>query len=157
MHFPIIRLEKPETEKADFDKSLPYDDYTLLSHTDYAGDVYDTSARQRVIKSAWLADLFKGIATLNTETETITFLDKETVTANFKDYLRELTESLAEKAEKETLSGYELKMAGEDYKDCVALFCLPEDYIQTTMDFIDDAKYKAGKTYKIGNIFDAHI
>ena len=157
MHFPIICLEKPETEKADFAESLPSDDYTLLSHTDYAGDVYDTSARQRVIKSTWLADLFKGIATLDTEAETITFLNKETVTATFKDYLKELTESLAEKAEKGTLSEYELKMAGEEYKDCGILFCLPEDYVQTTMDFIDDARYRAGRTYKIGNIFDAHI
>lgn len=157
MHFPVIRLEKPETEKQDFTEHLPYDDYTLLSHTDYFGEVYNATERQCVIKSAWLADLFKGIATLNTETETITFLDKETVTANFKDYLKKLTESLAEKAEKETLSGYELKMAGEDYKDCGILFCLPEDYVQTTMDFIDDARYMAGRTYKIGNIFDAHI
>lgn len=157
MHFPIIRLEKPETEKQDFTEHLPYDDYTLLSHTDYFGKVYNATERQHVIRSAWLADLFKGIAILDTEAETITFLDDKTVTATFKDYLKELTESLAEKAEKGTLSGYELKMAGKEYKDCGILFCLPEDYVQTTMDFIDDARYMAGRTYKIGNIFDAHI
>lgn len=154
MHFPIIAIESLETDKADFIKDLPYEERTLESNTDYYGDMYDPKNRLKVIRSKWLKSLLKGYATVNARNQTITFLDAETIRKNFKRYLEKTTEELHRKATKGKLSGYDLLNAGNRYNNFSTMFYW--DYGQTSFDFIEDAEYHAGKTVRIGNIFDAH-
>lgn len=155
MHFPIICIENLDTPKRDWVTDLPYDDKTLCEHTDYYGEMYTKEERLDVIRSKWLKDLFDGFATIDAKKGTITFLDQDTVSRRFKDYLINLTEDLYEKAKVHKLLGYELYFAGSSFKGFDTLFY--KEYGQTSFDFIDDAKYMACQTYCIGNIFDAHI
>lgn len=154
MHFPIIKLETIDTPVSDFEINLPAEDPCLDTYTDYCGDLYNTEDRKAVINSDWLKRLFDGFATINTEDETITFLDRNTIERNFREYLKELTHKLADEADKEELSGFMFRWAGVDFRDFPTLFYL--DYVQTSFSFIEDSVYLAGQTYKIGNIFDAH-
>lgn len=155
MHFPIICIEEMSTPRKDWVNVLPYDDRTLNEHTDYYGEMYSPSERLEVIRSHWFKTLFEGYATIDAKKQTITFFDRETVERRFKDYLLNVTEELYEKAKCHNLRAYELRLAGSEYKGYYILFY--KDYGQTSFDFIDDAKYMAGQTYRIGNIFDAHI
>ena len=154
-HFAIIALERIETEKEDFMKELPYDDYTLNAHTDYFGDIYTEEERKAVIKSKWLKNLFDGYAEIDTKKETITFLDRETIRQNFKSALKDIVGDLYAKAVAGELSGFEFRYAGIEYKEHATMFYLDCGY--TSFQFIEDAVYYAGETFKIGNIFDAHI
>lgn len=156
MHFPIIRLEKADTPEEDWTIDLPYEDSTLARYTDYAGELYTPDERKNVIKSIWLKDLFLGYADIDTKKETVTFYSKEKCADSFAKYLREKTEELYHLADIHKLSGFKLRWAGVEYKDCSALFYI-EDYVRTSFDFMDDARYFAGETFKIGHIFDAHF
>lgn len=154
MHFPIIAIESLKTEKADFTEELNYGDVTLNSRCDYYGDVYSEKERAEVIGSDWLKWLFEGIATIDVENETITFLDRESIRKTIHDYLVQLAESLLSDAERGTLNRFDLRCAAEEYKGSSTLFYC--GYGQTSFEYISDAEYCAGMTVKIGNIFDAH-
>lgn len=156
MHFPIIILEEPSTNVEDWSIDVPYDDACIREHTDYTGDMYTPAERYDVINSTWLKELLDGFATLDTEQQTITFLDKETCFKHFQSYLRETIENLHEKADAGELRGYQMYLASQEYKGFSTLF-VTDGYAQTSFDFADDAPYRAEKTYKIGNIIDAHI
>ena len=156
MHFHVIKFEKIDTPVEDFDTELPYEDPTLLRYTDYYGEIISAEERKAVINSVWLKDLFDGVATIDTKAETITFLDEKTIKKSFKEYLKGLTSEMADKAEKEKLSGFEFRYAGVEYKGAPTLFCI-DDYVQTSFSFIEDAFYHANETWKFGNIFDAHF
>lgn len=160
MHFPIICLESYDIKVEDFEINLPYEDACLNEHCDYYGEIYDSEERRRVITSEWFKNLFAGYADVDIEKETITFRDNNTVYAVFSDYLKQLTETLYEKACKGELSGYEMHIACDSYDDCMALFFMNHDYCgygKTSFDLLDDAKLYAGQTFRIGNVFDAHI
>lgn len=154
-HFAIIKLESIETEKKDFSQELPYDDATLNEHTDYYGDRYTEDERQNVIRSKWLQELFDGFAVIDTKKETITFLDGKTIRSNFQTALEEITKDLYEKAVAGELTGFSFRYAGIEYKEHATMFYLDRGY--TSFEFIEDAEWHAGQTFKIGNIFDAHI
>lgn len=155
MHFPIIKLESLETEKADFETSLDYEDSTLNMWTDYYGELYTDSEREKVIKSNWLKEIFDGVATVDTEKETVTFLDSGTIRQTFREYLLELTTKLHEEAERGELRGFELRYATVEYKEFDAMFYIDCGY--TCFELIENAEWHAGETWKIGNIFDAHF
>lgn len=155
MHFPIIILEKPDTDVDNWDIDVPTNDACIESHTDYTGGLYDKQERNDVINSPWLRDLLDGYATLDTEKETITFLDKDMCDRRFKDYLEDFTKDLYEKAQERTLDHYDLIDLVENYKGYWCLFVV-ETFCETSLRFVDYAKWRAGKTYRIGNIVDAH-
>lgn len=155
MHFSIISLEDPSVDKADFLRELPFEDPTIEAFTDYYGDRYNASKREDVIKSWWLPKLFEGIATIDTENETITFLDEDTIRMTLKDYLRECVEKINERFEDGKLDFFEFREIGRHYKGADTMFYL-DDHAETSADFMEDAIYRAGKSYKIGHIFDAH-
>ena len=157
MHFPIIALEKIDTPVEDWAVDLPYDDATLHRFTDYAGELYSDEERKRVINSEWFKNLFDGYADVDTEKETITFYSVEKCAESFKRYLREKTEELYNLALDNKLTGFELKWSGVEYNHYPELFYVDGSYVQTSFDFIDDARYYAGETLRIGNIFDAHF
>lgn len=155
MHFPIIAIESLETEKADFTEELNYDDSTLNRYCDYYGEKYDEEEREKVIKSGWLKKLLEGIATIDEEKETITFLDEETIRCTIWKYLVELTQRLHDDAVDDKLTVFDLRWAAKEYKEYSTLFYV--GYGQTSFEYIEDAPYMAGQTVKIGNIFDAHF
>lgn len=156
MHFPIIKLEKIDTKVEDFDIDLPEEDPCLLSYTDYYGEIYNPEDRKNVINSVWLANLLDGYATIDTEAEAITFLNEDIIRGNFKKYLKRITSHLVELAKKEKLTSFDFRWAGIEYQDNSTIFCF-ENYCQKSFEFIADAFYHAGETWKIGNIFDAHF
>ena len=155
MHFPIIILEDPNTDVDNWDINID-NDACIESHTDYIGDIYNKQERNDVINSIWLSDLLDGFATLDTKEETITFLDKEKCERRFKDYLEDIAKNLYEKAQDGKLDYYDLVDIGYHYKEYWSLFVV-ETFAETSLNFIYNAQWRAGKTYRIGNIFDAHV
>ena len=155
MHFPIIKLEPVGLAREDWDIDLGYEDSTLNEHTDYYGDIYHADERRQVIESDWLKELLDGIATIDTEKETITFCDLPTIKNTLYDYYIQKVQVLSEAASQLDLSGYDFRDAGYHFRGFYTLFM--EDYGKTSMDFVEDAPYYAGETRQIGNIFDAHF
>ena len=155
MHFPIIKIEPIDLPKEAWSTDLDYDDWTLNEHTDYYGDIYNAEERKQVIKSNWLKELFDGIATIDTERETITFLDKQTIRNTLYDYYIQKVQELSEAASQQKLSGYNFRDAGYRFRGFYTLFM--EGYGKTSLQFVEDAQYYAGETWQIGNIFDAHF
>lgn len=155
MHFPIIKFESIDSDKKDWDINLPFEDPCLTEHTDYYGDLYSEEERKNVIHSKWLKELFEGIATINEEEETITILDSDTVRNTLNKYYEEIVDELKQLADAEKLTPYQIRRAGESYKDFDTLFYY--GYGRTSFDFIEDCLYMPGTTLRIGNIFDAHF
>ena len=157
MHFPIIVIEDVDNLPINWCRDLPIDDKTLQEHTDYYGEIYTPSERKEVIKAKWFTDFFDGFADVDTKKETITFKDKDTCRKHLMDYYKELAEELYDKAQTESIRGYDFYCAAMEYKGYPELFYLAkENYAQTSADFVGDSVYMAGKIYRIGNIFDAH-
>lgn len=155
MHFPIIKIESIALAREDWDIDLSYEDSCLNEHTDYYGEIYSPEDRREVIESNWLKEMLDGIATIDTEKETITYLDKQTIQNTLYDYYLQKATELFEKAGQQRISGYNFRSAGERFRDCYTLFV--EDFGKTSLDFVEDALYYAGETRQIGNIFDAHF
>lgn len=155
MHFPIIKIEPIDLPREDWDIDLNYEDGTLLEYTDYFGELYTEDKRRRVIESEWLKELLYGIATVDEEKETITFLDAQTIRNTLAEYFNDETRKLYELAQTGECSGYDIRKAGTHFRDFYTLFV--DDYGKTSLDFVEDAVYHAGETCRIGNIFDAHI
>ena len=155
MHFPIIKIESIDLKREDWTTDLDLDDACLNGHTDYYGDIYRPKARREVIESKSFKEILDGIATIDTEKETITFLDAGTIRQTLREYLLELTTKLHEKAARGELQGYELRGATDEYKECYTMFYIERGY--TCFEFIENAKWHAGETWQIGNIFDAHL
>ena len=153
MHFAIIKIEALTTDKEDFATEL-FEDATLDRYSDYYGEIYSEEERREVIESSWFKDLLSGIAEVDTERETITYLDEDTIKDTFRKYLLDLTEKLRFKAEQGELTGFDFRYAGVEYKENPTMFY--ENYAMTSFEFAEYAVYRAGETYKIGNIFDAH-
>ena len=160
MHFPIITIENFDTPVEDWETDLDYEDSTLNYHTDYYGEMYSEEDRKTYIESGSLEQILDGIATVDRENEAITFLDAETIRSTIGNYFEEVLYELRKKAEEGNLCGYELRKEGYYWRDWYTMFYdMTEGYGhgETSMDFVEDAKWKAGRTVRIGNIFDAHI
>ena len=154
MHFPIIKIEPLDLPREDWDVDLP-EDATLCDNTDYYGDIYSAGDRYVVIRTTWLKELLDGIATIDEDAETITFLDRDTIRETTQSYYKDLTEKLSEMAEDGKMSQYDLWVASRRFRDFYTLFYI--DYGMTSLQFVDEAIYYAGQTMQIGNIFDAHF
>lgn len=155
MHFPIIKLEPIDLAREDWDIDLGYEDSCLNENTDYYGELYRPAERREVIESGWLKELLDGIATIDTEKETITFCDLLTIKNTLYDYYIEKVQELSEMASQQRLSGWDFRDAGKHFRGFYTIFV--EDYAKTSMSFVEDAQYYAGETRQIGNIFDAHF
>ena len=162
MHFPIICIENMATPKEQWHEP-DCEDRVLNEHTDYYGEQYSDEERKDVITSDWLKELFAGIATIDSDAETITFKDRNSINYAIQDWFTEKAKKLAQKAEEGRCRAYDFRTAGEDFRGYWTLFydCSEDNvysgYGRTSMDFVEDSVYLAGKTVAIGNIFDAHI
>ena len=139
MHTKIIRIESLDLPREDWKDYLDEEDETLLANTDYFGDMYDEEERRQVITSNWLKELLDGIATIDTDAETLTFLDKETIQKTLRDYYLSMAKKIMEEAENNCLSGYSFREAGRCFRDFSTLFYTC--YGQTSLDFVEDALY----------------
>lgn len=97
MHFPIIKIEPIDRLRVDWDWDLDHEDGCLNEHSDYYGTIYSPEDRRKVIESKWLKELLDGIATIDTEKETITYLDKRTIQNTLNDYYLQAVSELSEK------------------------------------------------------------
>lgn len=154
MHIPIIAIEKIDTSVEDLLTDLGYEDDVLNYYTDYYGDIYSAEDRKEVINSDWLKSFLKGIATVDSEKETITFLDADTIQNTQREYLKRHTEEMYNRACSGELKMWEYRHSTDEYDDYSCMFY--HDYGKTAYMFIEDAHYFAGQTVRIGNIFDAH-
>ena len=158
MHFPIIELQPhpiPVDERLG-DYEL-YDDACIGYFTDYVGDEYSEEARKVYIESGSLQGLLAGIATVDTASETIVFLDADTIRDTITKHI---LDSIAD-LQKEALGGRglrpnDLTYAGDYWRGHEELFYV-EGCAHTSGAFISSAIWYAGKTLYIGAIFDAHI
>jgi len=155
MHFPIIKIEPIDLAREDWDIDLDYEDACLNEHTDYYGEIYPSEARREVIESEWFKEMLDGIATIDTEKETITYLDLLTIQNTLYDYYIQSARELCDAASQQRVSGWDFRNAGTRFRGFYSLFM--EDYGKTSLQFVEDAKYYAGETRRIGNIFDAHF
>lgn len=155
MHFPIIEI-LGEGEERGYSIHGMYEDTTLNYFTDYFGEPYSKTEREDVINSGLFADFFKGIATVDPEKETITFLSRETIVGTLHDYYVNLVNNLAAPATSISELFSELRFAGEYYKGDSMMFIFAGAG-KSSMQFIEDAPHLAGQTFKIGEIYDAHI
>lgn len=155
MHFAIIKIEPIDLPREDWDIDLGYEDSCLNENTDYYGEVYSEEERKRVINSKWLKELLEGIATIDTEKETITYLDEQTIRNTLHEYYLQSASTLLEDAENRRISGYDFRSAGRKFRGFETLFV--DEYGKTSLSFVEDALYYAGETRQIGNIFDAHF
>lgn len=157
MHFPIIQL-CGDPEDIGVTPSEMYEDSVIQSWTDYIGDKYTDEERDGVIKSEWLKSLFEGIADIDPDKGTITFLSKDKITETLQKYFSDVIEKLSELDINESIYMlfWNLRDKGTHYKDCYFLFW-KDGYAQTSMGFIEDTPFNAGETLYIGDIYDAHF
>lgn len=161
MHFPIIVLEALDAKTEDYTSDVWSEyDTTLLHWTDYTGDVYNEEDRKRVLNSDWLIEAFKGFVTIDKRNETISFLNNQAdLREAFQDLQMQLACELANKAENKELSDCELRFPTRSVRDCYAMFYISSseyNYTLTLYDLLAESPYLAGKTFKFGNIIDAH-
>lgn len=156
MHFPIVEILSDGEKKGQFSHIFDEGDTTINYFTDYAGEKYRKAERDYLIHGDNFADFFEGIANVDPEKETITFLSKETIVGTLHDYYVNLVNNLAAPATSVSELFSELRFAGEYYKNDSMMFIFA-GYGKSSMQFIEDAPYLAGQTFKIGEIYDAHL
>jgi len=155
MHFQIIEISDEPISKDKWVSDFTlYEDATIAENTDYVGDLYNEEERKGFIRDS-LPVLFKGIADVDLEKETITFKSKEECRRTLLEEKKKILDIILEDMiDKGNCSFYPLRNYGKDYKDWPQLFY--RDGGLTSAQFIEDAPYYAGKTMYIGAIYDAH-
>lgn len=157
MHFPIIQLDTVPLSEMKYPHT--FDDATILAETDYVGDEYNSEDRKHFIQDV-LPGFFEGIATVDPEAETITFLDKDIIKRTIISHFKECISIIENKLDKVEFTnepvwqvGHKLRMSGKYYKTEWLFY--HQGYAQTSMDFIEDYVYHPKVMY-IGHIIDAH-
>lgn len=156
MHFPIIEISTKEERRFDSGASI-YEDATLQYYTDYYGEEYADIERKDTISCGWFEEFFKGLGEVDVEKETVTLYDEFTIRKTLDDYFASVCEKLDELKNEKLIwrRFYALRNYGTCYKDESTLFFL-DGAGYTSMQFVEDLIYNAGKTLYIGQIYDAH-
>lgn len=154
MHFPIIEIN---SEKYKDEHFSIYDDSTLQYYTDYYGEEYNSEERMRLLESEWFNEMFNGIGKVIPEKGIIQIFDEDTVRKTLNDYFSDVLEELEHHKEDDRIweKFFAIRNAGTEYKHCSALFFYNGCGF-TSMQFMEDVIYNAGKELYIGDIFDAH-
>ena len=154
MHFPIIEIT---SSRENLGIGLNYEDETLNYFTDYYGEEYSKSERAECIKR--LVDFFEGLGTVVTSRGEIYLNNEETIRKNLLEYHKSVLEQLNKDAD--DYEGpiwrrfFHFREAGKNYKDYDTLLFF-DGCGYTSMQFIEDLLFHAGKTLYIGKIYDAH-
>ena len=155
MHFPIIEIC---SDKEQFGQSL-YSDPVLQYRTDYYGEEYSEEERKDFLNSPGFKDFFAGLAELDPAEGVLRVYDADTIRKTLVDYHEYLLDRLSEIDYSQRglyAMFFDLREAGNNYKDSDMLFFY-NGYGYTSMQFIEDLIFCAGKTLYIGQIFDAHV
>ncbi len=156
MHFPIIEIMSKKKAQ-DIPGPSIFEDATLEYHTDYYGEEYTEKERMDVLTSEWFNKMFDGIGEVCPKEGIIRIFDEDTVRRTLNRYFEDVLESLADLKEEKIIwrKFYGLRNAGEEYKHNSTLFFF-DGYGCTSMQFMEDIIYHAGKELYIYNIYDAH-
>ena len=159
MHFPIIELTSEKLDAGDWMNEFSFiDDATALYYTDYTQEI--TEGERRHIIRVVLPVFFFGIADVDVEKEEVKFKSVKEIEKVLDSYLQDVVEKI--EAERYALNKsasakfYDLRCLGRKYKDSEMLIHF-DGGTYTSMQFIEDACYHAGKTLYIGGILDAHM
>lgn len=152
MHSAIIQLMTPDKSKEDLLKDSDlYDDPIVLMRSDYVDDIFKEEERREVIKST-LPKIFKDIAEVDIENETVTITDFAKAKKVFSDWKQETLNELAEK----NPSMYEIKSKLMNYKGFEEIFYV--DYCQNSSRFMEDfVDGSYGNILKVGVMYGYHF
>ena len=129
------------------------DDAFVQSHTDY---VQEIDRKERKDYLTWLPGLFKGLADVDLESETITFKSKEEIDKVLDSYYREIVQEMEETDKTGWQRFFEIRRYGECYKDSDIIF-VSNGCSLSSMQFVEDCYHYAGQTWYIGGVVDAHV
>lgn len=152
MHSAIIQLMTPDRPKEDLLKDSDlYDDPIVLMRSDYVDDIFNEKKRKEVIKNT-LPEIFKDIAEVDIENETITITDFGRAQVTFNNWKITTLKELAEKHP----SMYEIKSKLMNYKNFDELFYV--NYCQNSSRFMEDfVDGFYGNTLKVGAMYGYHF
>lgn len=152
MHSAIIQLMTPDKSKEDLLKDSDlYDDPIVLMRSDYFNEILNEEERKEIIKNA-LPKIFKDIAEVDLENETVTITDFAQAQKVFSDWKQKTLQELAEK----NPSMYEIKSKLMNYKNFDELFYV--NLCQNSSRFMEDfVEGHYGNTLKVGAVFDYHF
>ena len=155
-HAVIVELQPYPIKKEEWvDQEQLIEDVGILYHTDYVGDCYNDINRKEYIKTE-LPELFFGIATVDPESETVTFLKSEEINKTIKDEIDKAVSFLRRNIALEDSTFYNFRHIGNCFRhDYTIIWSELSSY--TSAQFIEEARYKAGETMYIGAIYDYHI
>ena len=155
-HAAIVELQPYKVNKDDWvDQNYMLNDPGIQYHTEYVGDCFSDNERKEYIKKD-LVELFSGIATIDTEKETITFLTEEEITETVMKEIQHAISKIRSGFSLGSDSFYYFRFYGRWFRqDYTIIWSELSSY--TSAQFIEDAKYKAGETYYIGAVYDYHI
>lgn len=154
--FNIIQLQK---EPLNEDNALTEEDINknnlVCSESDYLRGTVDNDVRRDIIRRE-LPGLFEGIATVDPEKETVTFLSRDTIRQTLQREIATVTARLMEEATKEEPNMFfrKVRLAGERFRGCQDMFHI--DYPELSGQFFQDAEDRHGMTYYVGAIISAH-
>lgn len=156
MNYPIIQLSSSRIEEGDFlTEDLLFDDDTINDNSDYLNGNYTKGERKEFIKEH-LPRIFKGIATVDAENETLTILDEKTVARTVRADLRRKKDEMNKRFKEDLLTSYHFRRAGKWFRDDENIINLDgASYVSAL--FMESCISFAGQTFHIGGIISAHF
>ena len=154
--FNIIQLLKePLNEDNALTENDINDDDLICSESDYLRGTVDDDIRRDIIRRE-LPWIFEGIATVDPEKETVTFLSRNTIRQTLRKEMAAVAACLMDAAAKEepNMFFWKVRKAGERFRECQDMFHI--DYPELSGQFFEDAESRHRKTYHIGTIISAH-
>ena len=156
-HFPIVELTSHKYEPCDWmDEMSLVDNEVVQYYTDYVQDITESERRDYL---TWLPNFFKGIADVDIEKLEVRFKSAEEIEKTLESYYREVMQNIeSDLVDFKMLIStkfYRLRCYGRKYKGSDMLIHF-DGSTYTSMQFIEEACYYAGKTLYIGGIVDAH-
>lgn len=154
--FNIIQLQKePLNEDNALTEIDINEDSLVCSESDYLRGTVDDDIRRDIIHRD-LPGLFEGIATVDPEKETVTFLSRDTIRQTLRKEMAAVAARLMAEATKEepNMFFWKVRQAGKRFRGCRDMFHI--DCPELSGQFFEDAESRHGKTYHVGAIISAH-
>lgn len=155
-NFNIIQLQKePLNEDNALTEIDINEDSLVCSESDYLRGTVDDDVRRDIIRRV-LPGLFKGIATVDPEKETVTFLSRDTIRQTLRKEMAAVAARLMKEAAKEepNMFFWKVRQAGKRFRGYRGMFYI--DYPELSGQFFEDAESRHGMTFYVGAIISAH-
>jgi len=151
MHFPIIEILENDFSAKSI--TLNHDDPVLNANVDYIWEEYPEAERKVAIEL--LGKCLEGIANVDIQKETITFLGYSRIEETLDDYVEKIIRDVSNITSRAGIKFWHLRELATRYKRDYSLFWI-NGVGYTSIEFVEHAIYHAGDTFKIGKIYDAH-